>query len=486
MFKKTLKLLLITIIFFLSFTALFSAAWYYKIYGNIGFQSILFTLLSPMEGTASNIVYSWLLRGLLPSVLCTAVLTFYFFYSPKKKMLFFKKSFKKAICICLCLLLWVQGFALAGIPKYLSGQLSSSTFYDKYYVSPADTKITFPDKKRNLIYILLESMETTYLSEALGGGLKENTIPELYALANENINFSHNSGVGGFGKIANTGWTSATIVAQTSGVPLSLPINHTVPKSDSNFLPNIKTINDILGENGYYQAFMIGSVASYGGRGNYFSQHSVDEIIEHSTAVENKIIPQDYFEWWGYEDAVLFEYAKSELTRISKMEQPFAFTMLTADTHHIAGYKCSECENKYSQQYENVIACSSKQIGKFIEWIKQQDFYDNTTVIICGDHLSMDAQFFRENTPKGYERHTYNCFINSAVATNNTKKRKFTPMDMFPTTLAAIGCEIDGERLGLGTNLFSNTKTLAEAIGVKKLNNELNKKSEFYVKNFIE
>ena len=35
-------------------------------------------------------------------------------------------------------------------------------------------------------------------------------------------------------------------------------------------------------------------------------------------------------------------------------------------------------------------------------------------------------------------------------------------MDMFPTTLASLGAVIDGDRLGLGTNLFSDKPTLAE------------------------
>ena len=58
-------------------------------------------------------------------------------------------------------------------------------------------------------------------------------------------------------------------------------------------------------------------------------------------------------------------------------------------------------------------------------------------------------------------------------------------MDMFPTALAAIGCQIDGNRLGLGTNLFSSLETLAEKYGLEDLNKELAKHSDYYNKNFI-
>lgn len=56
----------------------------------------------------------------------------------------------------------------------------------------------------------------------------------------------------------------------------------------------------------------------------------------------------------------------------------------------------------------------------------------------------------------------------------------FTTMDMFPSTLAALGVKIEGERLGLGVNLFSDEQTLAEKYGYEYMFDELNKMSSFY------
>jgi phosphoglycerol transferase len=53
-------------------------------------------------------------------------------------------------------------------------------------------------------------------------------------------------------------------------------------------------------------------------------------------------------------------------------------------------------------------------------------------------------------------------------------------MDMFPTVLASIGCKIEGERLGLGTNLFSNKETLFEELGSEYVNDVFRQKSTFY------
>lgn len=58
-------------------------------------------------------------------------------------------------------------------------------------------------------------------------------------------------------------------------------------------------------------------------------------------------------------------------------------------------------------------------------------------------------------------------------------------MDMFPTTLAALNVKIAGDRLGLGTNLFSGRQTLSEMLGTEYLNNEILLRSPYYEKYFL-
>ena len=90
-----------------------------------------------------------------------------------------------------------------------------------------------------------------------------------------------------------------------------------------------------------------------------------------------------------------------------------------------------------------------------------------------------------------YERTIYNCILNAAVdAPISDKNRVFTSLDMFPTTLAAMGFEIEGDRLGLGTNLFSDLPTHCEDMGKGKegydlFDAEVKKESLYYRKNFL-
>ena len=187
------------------------------------------------------------------------------------------------------------------------------------------------------------------------------------------------------------------------------------------------------------------------------------------------------------EDKKLFDYAKLKLPELAEGDEPFAMTLLTVDTHHVAGYVCEECDDKYEEQYENVYACSSRQVASFVKWLKKQDFYKDTTVIICGDHFTMDAEYIGRNVVEGYPQHVYNCILNPQVEENaeNYKNREFCGMDMFPTTLAAMGCTIEGNRLGLGTNLFSNKPTLLEQMGYEEFDRQIGMNSNYYLMNFV-
>lgn len=72
------------------------------------------------------------------------------------------------------------------------------------------------------------------------------------------------------------------------------------------------------------------------------------------------------------------------------------------------------------------------------------------------------------------------------MTTENNQNRSFGTFDLFPTTLASLGVEIKGDRLGLGTNLFSDTPTIAEQYGTGYVECELAKNSKFYNKVFID
>lgn len=476
--EKKNKNIYIFIIVFISMLLLTSIEWLYNNTGNLTMEQLVFHLKVPLQGTSSDLIWKYIIEVIpLSAVIAFAIKIIINYY--KEKMI--GKYAEKIILLGSI----IYVFTRVNVIGYVSSQITASNFIEENYISVEEENIIFPEEKNNLIYIYLESMESSYTSKENGGMYKDDYIKELRELAEENIHFSNTEKLGGAVQLSGTGWTIAGMVSQTSGLPLKISIEQNSYGKYDTFLPGIKTLGEVLQDNGYKNYLLLGSDASFGGRTNYFSKHGDYEIWDYNSAIEEGRMTEKDKVWWGYDDKDLFRYAKEQLSEISKNEQPFNYTMLTVDTHFTDGYECSVCEDEYDTQYANVIACSSRQVTEFVRWIQNQDFYKNTTIIISGDHLTMQVL----NEEKDYQRTIFNAIINPAskldISNINTNNRNFSTLDMFPTTLAALGVKINGERLGLGTNLFSDEQTLIEQYGYETVNSEIEKKSKFYEQTFI-
>ena len=484
---KKQNIFVISLIFIALFIT-FSIYWVYKNTGNVTLEQLIFHLKVPIKGTNVGMIFDyikWTFSRILV-IIFSVGLVVYFFEKKIKIELNKKKKILYGISKVVLVVSILVVFSVINVWGFAKNQITASTLIENEYINPATVNIKFPEQKRNLIYIYLESMENTYTSVENGGMYTEDRIFELAQIAQNNLNFSNTDKLGGALDLKGTQWTIAAMVAHTSGVPLKISIGDNDYGKHSSFLPGTYALGEILEQNGYKNYLLIGSESEFGGRKQYFESHGNYRIYDYEYAVEENKMEEWQKVWWGYSDNDLFKYAKEQLTEISKNGQPFNYTMLTVDTHFTDGYKCEDCESKFQDQYSNVISCSSKKVSEFIRWIQEQPFYENTTIIISGDHLTMQAQIGEEASKKGYgERSVYNAIINANAEPQQTTNRKFFTIDMYPTTLAALGAKIEGERLGLGTNLFSDQATLAERYGVEYVREEIEKKSTFYNKKLV-
>lgn len=484
---KKKKLLLKRIGIFLALfsvllSALFAASirWMFRTWNNLTMDELLFHMTAPLAGTNEGMVREYIFSCIRPAVLAGVLMGALFVCFRKNKYFYVIPLLTFSCSLAVSILAAGYTFKKLDIAAYLEGRNTESTFIEDHYVPPADTELVFPEKKRNLIYIFLESVESTYADKEHGGAFEENCIPELTKLAEENEDFSgEEPGLNGGYTTTGATWTMGAMFAHTSGLPLSISIDGNDMDTQDSFFAGVVTLGDILGQAGYAQTLLIGSEAVFGGRRLYFKEHGNYEIMDYDYARKNKLIPKDYKVWWGFEDEKLFDIAKDKLTKLAKVDKPFNLTMLTVDTHFEDGYICGRCRKDFGDdQYANVMACSSRQIDEFISWVKEQDFYENTSIVLAGDHLTMDKDFC-EGVDEEYERKVYTNFINPGCSLKNKTYREYTTFDLFPTTLAALGVDIKGGRLGLGTDLFSGTQTLTEQFGLSKQRIELTKKSSF-------
>ena len=278
------------------------------------------------------------------------------------------------------------------IVKYVINQFGNSPIYNDEYVDPQEVQIKAPEQKRNLIYIYMESMEISYSDWGHGGAAKKDMIPEMTQIALSNICFSQDgTRLNGAQAVTGTTWTMASLVAQTAGVPLTIPIgdNAMGKKAYETFLPGVYTLGQVLRDNGYQLEYLIGSEKKFSGADIFMRTHGDYTIKDLNYYRDNGILPKDYYVWWGFEDEKVYEYAMDAISHLGYSEQPFAFTMMTMDTHFTNGYRCRLCGDEFPDQYSNVIACASTQLRNFLDWLSCQPYYDNTTVIIVGDHPTM-------------------------------------------------------------------------------------------------
>ena len=452
-----------------------STFWAFNTFAFVSIDETIFQITTPIGSASTNIIYSLIFHNFLITLILSILIYIVIIF------IFNKVKYKKRFLLFLFLLSFVLVTLCLhkiGFFNYLYNTYTYSNFIKDNYVNPKKVKVSFPEKKKNLIYIFVESFESTYFSKDLGGSSNYNYMEPLVELTRNNINFSDTEKFGGATMVPGTTWTTGATVAQTCGLPLKVKFDFDNKNSD--MLDKAYSIGDILHDNGYNQMYMIGSDKNFGNRGTYFKNHGEYQIFDYNTAKKKNLISNDYKVWWGFEDSKLFDFAKEELTNLASEDKPFNFTMLTSNTHHIDGYLEKKCPKKYKSNYNNSVYCTAIQISEFVFWIQNQEFYDNTTIVIVGDHVSMQPSLY----PNEANRKTYNLFINSSINPTNTTNRKFTNMDLFPTTLASIGGDIEGDRLGLGTNLFSDKKTLLEELGYKEFVKEINLNSKFYEKNF--
>lgn len=469
--------------FFIGVLFIFLKFYLDKNFGLLTPLEFVFHLKVPLTGTSHGQVFIFMKEVLFPTLLVFFPVRYTLKYLKKKVS--FQKICKYCLVTIIILSIVTSSLVLNQLNffSYIGSQFTYSDFIETNYTDPSTVQLTFPAKKKNLIHIYVESLEVSYASKENGGAADLELLPGLTELAKDNLNFSPTASLGGFYQVPGTNWTSAALISQSSGLPVLLPLTSKVYTQGAKFMPGATTLGDILAQQDYNQMVMFGSDARFGARNLYYQTHGNYQIFDLNTAKEEGLIPQDYSQWWGFEDSKLFTFAREKLNDLSSDSQPFELDLMTANTHSPDGLAEDSCTLDLKDNYSKAIACSDQQISAFISWLQTQNYYEDTLIIITGDHLSMDTAWFK-SVASDYSRQVYNVFINSESMTSDTT-REFTSFDIFPTTLSALGVKIQGDKLGLGTNLFSDTKTLAETYGISTLTRELNKRSKYYEKNIL-
>lgn len=391
--------------------------------------------------------------------------------------------FLPLLLFCSSLYLPVYALHLEDAYSYFYAE---SEYIETHYVDPNTVTLTWPQKKQNLVYIFLESFEASSFSKELGGLQDKNLLPNLTNFMEMGTYFSnHERYYGGAYTMPQASVTIAGMVAALGGVNYKIPIE-LEKDDDAAVVPNLTTLNDLLYEQGYEEHFMIGSYTDAYHIGPFYRAHGNATTIGWPDKIESGELPEDYKVWWGFEDKKLYEYAKEDITKLSASNTLYLYVLSSNDTHRTDGYTDPTCPFDYTYPMENAIACADQLLGDFLTWFQQQPFYEDTTIVIVGDHLAHEEAYTKTLEPQS-ERRIFNLILNakSTINEGSHQNREFWAADMFPTVLSAIGVQIEGNRLGLGTNLFSDVPTLIEETSIDYVTELLSQNSRYYTEHFL-
>ncbi len=254
-------------------------------------------------------------------------------------------------------------------------------------------------KPRNLLVIYMESMESSFAStnphDFIPSIATPNLIPNLSTLASRGVSFSH------IKQTIGTGWTIAGLISYNCAFPQTwLPFNAGFNDNVARyFLHSATCLGDVFSALGYEQAFFRGANADFAGSRGFFTSHNIP--INDLASIEDYAQGfGDYRNDWGVKDSVLFSYVKEYLQEYAakKDKKPFAFYVLSADTHAPGFVDKAQCDLPTS--YANSLHCFDGIVGEFVEWFLQSPLAKDTTLVLLGDHLTMQQRFMRDGTSR--------------------------------------------------------------------------------------
>lgn len=431
---------------------------------------VIITLTLPLNGFVEYFVENYIFKVLLTGLFIAIFLTQSFSCNIAKSK--HPKILLSSIAFFLITLTLCEIALTIPIKDYCNllanTKPTHSTFFKDNYVFIDSTMIQPMSKTQNLIFIIMESMDHTFADKANGGEQEENLIRELTTLEKDEINFSHNELFGGGATLNGTTPTISATISKTTGCPLF--ISRSIGQS---LLANTPSIYNIMKNFHYENVFIQGTDATFANLESFLNFHGIDKIYD-SKNLKGNFEKNEKYNNNTLTDRSVLEISRKILDTLSQKEH-FSLTIATIETHAPSGFFNDACEEKPQNRTEAAhlaatIRCASKDVRNFINWVKQQDFYKNTEIVVVGDHPFPMQHLSKKNYT---DKKWIDLFINSQKKPIQVKNRDFSSMDIAPSILESIGFEIHGHKMGFGTSLFSDERTLLEQNGSISLNQSL-------------
>lgn len=330
-------------------------------------------------------------------------------------------------------------------------------------LNPENTEYEGIAENKNVIILQLESVQNFAINATING--KEIT-PNLNKFLKENIN------------VTDMHATSYTTTADSEHSVITSTYPQENGEAFSKYYGN--TYDDIFGnfkDAGYYTMYAHGNHGYFWNRQNVFSKLQVDNITFLDDFEDQSELIRTYLS-----DELLYKQTvKYMKEKVDSGEKVF-YDIVAASSHK--PFELAGIIDKYSKvsidvgdlagtefgNYLEAVNYADYAFGIFIDELKKAGLYDDTVIIVFGDHYGV--QMYDENFIKflGYSRNNYNdarmqfefsnvvCGIRIPGVSNIEVNEPVSKLDVKPT-LAQI-CNID-DTFSLGTSIFNRDSYVA-------------------------
>ncbi len=294
-------------------------------------------------------------------------------------------------------------------------------------------------KGRNVIFIQVESLENWVIGYQING---VDIAPNLTALAGEGTYFTNYYSQDGEGNTAD-----AEFSTQNSLYPLPDSVAFI-----SHAQNQYAALPSLLDAHGYTTAALHGDVATFWNRSNAYPPIGYEDIFSKT----DYTIPRQV----GPEGLGDNDFFAQSLPKLEALPKPFMATLITLSTHtpftipadlQTLTIPKDTTLTPTQQKYVEAVHYSDNAIGNFIAGLKASGLYNNSLIVIYGDHSAFIG------TPDSQIQHVPLIILapNTTLPTG-VDTTVGSHLDLYPTVASLLGVQYPISVLG--QDLFS-TKT---------------------------
>ncbi len=325
--------------------------------------------------------------------------------------------------------------------------------YIKANYAEPDPKYFGKAKGKNVIFISMESFQTFLIDYQLNG---QEVTPFLNSLAHDGKTFYFDNIINQTGQ----GKTSdAEFMMDNSLYPMSQGAVF-VNKAQN----TLQATPAILKTQGYTSAAFHGNYKTFWNRNEMYRTIGYDKFFDAEYYNMNEEDTKNY----GLKDKPFFA---ESMPLLESLPQPFYTKFITLSNHHPFGmdegdtdFPVAETDDKVVNQYFQSANYMDQALEQFFNDLKKSGLYDNTVVVMYGDHYGIsenhnDAMaeiIGKEVTPFEYARNLQRVpvFIHVPGVEGGVQHQIGGQVDVRPTLLHLLGIDTK-DYLEIGSDLLS-------------------------------